>query len=157
MFSIMAKDFWVKWVFGLVGAVLMWLINLGIKKFKKGYKLVKDNEKEDYLADVNKRIEIDEGKLEALKNDFKQANKELKADIEKVLETVKLLREGILSNHLDSLIQDCKGYIKQGWIPLDSLERFEEKYKLYRDLGGNGHMEPWASRVRDLPNKPQQN
>lgn len=150
----MIQKYWVEWLCGLLGMALMWGINLFLKKFRKGYQLVKDNEKKDYLEEVNKRIKDDEGKLEALKTTVKDSNKELKKEIEKVYDTIKLLKEGILSSHLDSLIQDCKLWIKQGWIPLDSLERFEEKYKLYRDLGGNGHMEPWASRVRELSNKP---
>ena len=153
----MVSKYWIQWLCGLGGAALMWCINFIIKKFKKGYMLVKDDEKEDYLADVNKRIKEDEDKLEALKKTVKDSNKEIKDEIEKVLNIIELLQEGILSSHLDSLIQDCKGWIKQGWIPLDLLERFEEKYKLYKDLGGNGHMEPWASRVRELPNKPPKN
>ena len=61
----MLQEWWIKWLCGLVGAGLMWGINFFIKKFKKGYEVLKDKEKKDYLADVNKRIKEDEDRLES--------------------------------------------------------------------------------------------
>ena len=150
----MFKQYWMEFVCGLIITALTGAVAFLWAKVKRGYHLVKEEEKEDYLSDVNNRLSKDENKLATLEKSVTDLKKELKDDIKNVLKTIELIREGMLSSHLDNLVQECKGWIKKGWIPLDSLERFEEKYSLYRALGGNGHMEPWASRVRELPNKP---
>lgn len=147
------NEYFMKWLFGIGGAGLTALLTYIWNKIKKGYSLIKEEDKEEFLKEVNDRISEDEGKMKKIKEDNEKADQKINNKINSVVDILDLLKEGILSLHLDSLINECKYYIGQGWIPLDALERFEEKYSLYKKLGGNGHMEPWAKKVRKLPNK----
>lgn len=146
------NEYFIKWLFGLGGAGVTAILTYIWHKVKKGYSLLKEEDKEEFLKDVNDRITEDENKMETLKKENELSDKKLNDKINSVVDVLDLLKEGILSLHLDSLIQESKFYIGQGWISVDALERFEEKYKLYKRLGGNGHMESWLKKIRKLPN-----
>ena len=130
----MLSNEFTKWLFGLCGAGLTAFVSyVWNKKIKKGFSLIEEENKEEFLKEVNDRISEDENKME-------EADKALDDKICSIVDVLNLLKEGILSLHLDSLIDECKYHIEQGWIPVDALERFEEKYNLYKKLGGNGDL-----------------
>jgi len=56
--------------------------------------------------------------------------------------------------HLQNLIATCQVYIKRGYITTAEFETYQARYQLYKDLGGNGHMEPWNAKICALPNEP---
>lgn len=61
------------------------------------------------------------------------------------------IRDAILVIHLERLISESKKYIAKGSITTSELEDYQEKYKTYVNLGGNGHMDPWYPKVMALP------
>ena len=63
------------------------------------------------------------------------------------------IQEATLSSHYDALLSKCKYYIRQGEISADELDLLEKDYATYKNLNGNGHMELWITRVRQLPVK----
>jgi len=65
-----------------------------------------------------------------------------------------LIQEGVRDAHLQNLIATCEIYIKRGYITSTELDVYQSRYKLYKELGGNGHMEPWDAKIRALPNEP---
>ena len=73
---------------------------------------------------------------------------------EKVDKSINLIQDGVRDAHLQNLIQTCEGYIKRGYITPTELDVYQSRYKLYKDLGGNGHMEPWDAKVKALPHEP---
>ena len=60
------------------------------------------------------------------------------------------MREALLSSHYQNLLEKCKKYVQAGEISADELDNIEKDYETYKALGGNGHMEMWMVRVRQL-------
>lgn len=48
------------------------------------------------------------------------------------------------------LIVDGKMYIEHKCITPHQLSNYEKRYKQYKDLGGNGDVEPWIKKIREL-------
>lgn len=49
------------------------------------------------------------------------------------------------------LIVDGKSYIEHKCITPQQLANYEKRYKQYKDWGGNGDVEPWIKKIRELP------
>lgn len=49
------------------------------------------------------------------------------------------------------LIVDGKSYIQYKRITPQQLANYEKRYKQYKDWGGNGDVEPWIKKIRELP------
>lgn len=79
----------------------------------------------------------------------------VKADIETVKKEIQQstagLREALLVIHLRDLVADSKKYIQRGWITVDEWDDYDNRYKVYHMLGGNGHMDAWYPKVQQLP------
>lgn len=52
------------------------------------------------------------------------------------------------------LIEQGREYLKRGYITMDEYEEYEEHYKLYSDLGGNGLARRIFKQVDELPMMP---
>lgn len=52
------------------------------------------------------------------------------------------------------LVQQGREYLKRGYITMDEYEEYEDHYKLYSDLGGNGLARRIFEQVDDLPMMP---
>lgn len=61
------------------------------------------------------------------------------------------IREAILNIHLDRLIGESIIYLERGSITAAELKDYQNKYNVYIELGGNGHMDPWYPKVCKLP------
>lgn len=52
------------------------------------------------------------------------------------------------------LVESGREYLKRGYITLDEYEEYEDNYKLYSDLGGNGLARRIFKQVDELPIMP---
>lgn len=52
------------------------------------------------------------------------------------------------------LVEQGRKYLKRGYIKMDEYEEYEEHYKLYSDLGGNGLARRVFEQVDELPMMP---
>lgn len=52
------------------------------------------------------------------------------------------------------LVEQGHEYLKRGYITMDEYEEYEDHYKLYSDLGGNGLARRIFEQVDDLPMMP---
>ncbi len=52
------------------------------------------------------------------------------------------------------LVTQGREYLKRGYITMDEYEEYEDQYKLYSDLGGNGLARRMFKQVEDLPMTP---
>ena len=52
------------------------------------------------------------------------------------------------------LIEQGREYLKRGYITMDEYAEYEDHYKLYSDLGGNGLARRIFEQVDDLPMMP---
>ena len=95
-------------------------------------------------------------KISELNNNINAQNESNKAYHEKVDKSIGLIQQGVQDAHLQNLIATCQTYIRRGYITSAEFETYQARYKLYKDLGGNGHMEPWDAKIQALPNEPPQ-
>ena len=100
--------------------------------------------------------------IETFKEESKKKDSQLEKKIDlvqttlltKIEENTAGIRQAILQSHLRELIIDGKMYLKQEYITLEQLADYEERYLTYKSLGGNGHVDPWIAKIRQLPNHP---
>lgn len=52
------------------------------------------------------------------------------------------------------LIEQGREYLKRGYITMDEYEEYEDHYKMYSNLGGNGLARRIFEQVDDLPMMP---
>lgn len=52
------------------------------------------------------------------------------------------------------LVEQGREYLKRGYITMDEYEEYEDNYKLYSGLGGNGLARRIFEQVDDLPMMP---
>lgn len=60
----------------------------------------------------------------------------------------------LLSVSRNQLIALGRSYIESGYVTMDEYEEYEEVYKLYSDLGGNGLARRVFEQVDELPMMP---
>jgi hypothetical protein len=100
--------------------------------------------------------------IETFKEESKKKDSQLEKKIDlvqttlltKIEENTAGIRQAILQSHLRELIIDGKMYLKQGYIGLEQLADYNERFLVYKSLGGNGHVDPWIKKIRELPNNP---
>jgi ElaB/YqjD/DUF883 family membrane-anchored ribosome-binding protein len=143
----MITEFFIKWGLGIITGILGSIGVFFRKEIKNFFKFKEKQKKDEMLADVNEEIENVEELVEAESNAFA---KELKAFRKEVLDIIKPIQAAVLSSHYEALLARCKEYICRGYILFDELELLEKDYETYSDLGGNGHMDAWMTRVRIL-------
>lgn len=61
----------------------------------------------------------------------------------------------LLSVARNQLVREGREYLKRGYIAMDEYEEYEEHYKLYSDLGGNGLARRIFEQVDELPMIPK--
>lgn len=135
---------------GAIGALLIAFR----KQIVDFIKFLKNKQKKELLKDVNKEMDTLDHKIEG----YEAANVEQDklyyqklSDLEqKIMDILLPMREAILSSHYSSLLDRCKKYVKQGYLTADELDKLENDYEIYKKLGGNGHMELWMHKVREL-------
>lgn len=54
----------------------------------------------------------------------------------------------------NQLVEEGREYLKRGYITMDEYEEYEDQYKLYSDLGGNGLARRIFEQVDELPMMP---
>lgn len=54
----------------------------------------------------------------------------------------------------NQLVEQGRKYLKRGYITMDEYEEYEDNYKLYSDLGGNGLARRIFEQVDELPMMP---
>lgn len=143
-------EYVVKWAvpFCCAGAFSL-LVTPLVKTFKSGKKVQDQEEWDAHLAEskVIQDMQAKEDKLEK-KIDYLQDNV-----LNKIEENTRGIRKAILSSHLRELIVDGKQYLQQHYITPEQLADYNERFVTYKDLGGNGHVDPWIIKIRELPIK----
>lgn len=143
-------EYVIKWAvpFCCAGAFSL-LVTPLVKTFKSGKKVQDQEELEAHLAEskVIQNMQAKEERLES-KIDYLQDNV-----LNKIEENTRGIRKAILSSHLRELIVDGKSYLKQHYITPEQLADYNERFVTYKDLGGNGHVDPWIVKIRELPIK----
>ena len=70
-----------------------------------------------------------------------------------IMQGIQSLQKGVLSSHFNMLLNKSMLYIKRGWVSVEELSLYEEELVVYKELHGNGHLDPWIEKVRRLPNQ----
>lgn len=149
-------DYFLKWLIpfacsGLFAAIIIPVWNR--------YKFGRDAELKDKWNVYAQETKND---IEAFKNESKKKDIELERKIldvqttliDKIEQNTAGIRQAILQSHLRELIIDGKMYLKNEYITLEQLADYEERFLTYKSLGGNGHVDPWIAKIRQLPNHP---
>ena len=167
----------IKWLIPAICVAIVGLITAHfIKPYKKGNSAQKQVEWDERFKNSQEPKKMGDKELETVKkeltntivntdteilNQLKEVSDNIKDQQEKnnmyhskVDKSIELIREGVKDAHLQNLISTCEAYIKRGYITSTELDVYQSRYKLYKELGGNGHMEPWDAKIKALPNEP---
>lgn len=140
----MWSEFWMKWLLGGLGAIATSIIVALWARIKKDAKYVKAGREQETFKNVY-------GEIDEFREITLGEYTELNDKVEAVMQSLDVLREGILSAHYNALKEKCTRHINARHVSIYELEIIEEEYTLYKKLGGNGHMEALMTKVRALP------
>ena len=163
----------IKWLIPVICVAIVGLITAHfVKPFKKGNDVSRQEEWDAHFLASQEPKKMGDRELEDFKKSVNDADKEILKQIgeltqnineqnesnkrynEKVDKSIGLIQQGVQDAHLQNLIATCQIYIKRGYITTAEFETYRARYQLYKDLGGNGHMEPWDAKICALPNEP---
>lgn len=68
-----------------------------------------------------------------------------------------VLMESQQAQMRDSLLKDYKKFSADGWVDIDDLLEWENRYSKYHSLGANGVMDSKRASLLQLPNIPPTN
>jgi len=125
-----------QWIMGIIIASLSFVLFCFRKTIKEYITFKCNKTKEKYFESIHQEI-----------TSLKQSSEKREDALNKQLQ---LVTKALLSSHYNTLLSKCKNYIIKNEIPADELEIVEDEYKIYKALGGNGHMEMWMQKVREL-------
>lgn len=147
-----------KWLITLLtGALGSFLITCR-KQIVEFFKFKKKKQEQKMLEGVNQEIDTlghqmehheDEIAIELKAHDQLYAKRLAEVE-ERLMLILNPMREALLSSHYQALLEKCKRYVQAGQLTADELDSLEKDYQTYKKLGGNGHMELWMIRVRQL-------
>ncbi len=141
-------DYFLKWFIPFLCAGIFSAIVLPIwNKFKKGNSLAEQEEWDSHSSSIQAQIDTLKAETQILSKRIDFLQKDV---IEKIDENTKGIREAMLQQQLRSLIVDGKAYLKRGRITVDQLTDYNDRYKTYKTLGGNGHADIWVAKTRQL-------
>ena len=162
-----------KWLIPTLCVAIVGLITAKIiKPFKKGNAVTQQEEWDQHFKASQEPKKMGDHEQGALEEKLTEADQKIiekidklstaidnqyefnKAYNAKVDKSINLIQEGVRDAHLQNLIATCEQYIKRGYITSTELDVYQSRYKLYKELGGNGHMEPWDAKIKALPNEP---
>ena len=143
----MVSEFFLKWLLGIVTGILTSALVFSRKKIKDFFNYETRKKKKQLLKGVNREIKEIEEEIQHKDDEVTQILKDFKKEFMSILEP---MRAALLSSHYEALLAKCKKYIQAGEITFDELELLERDYGTYSALGGNGHMEAWMIRIRQL-------
>lgn len=167
----------IKWLIPVLCVAIVGLITAHfVKPFRKGNDVKRQAEWDERFNASQEPKKMGDRELETMKKELTEAvtkaDEEILKQIKDVSDNIKdqkeknkiyhdkvdksmnLIQEGVRDAHLQNLIATCEIYIKRGYITSTELDVYQSRYKLYKELGGNGHMEPWDAKIRALPNEP---
>ena len=149
-------DYFLKWLIpflcsGLFAAIVIPVWN----RYKHGRDAELKEKWNQYATEM--KTDIDKFKVDSKQKDVELEQKIINVQttlLQKLEENTAGIRQAILQSHLRELIIDGKMYLKQGYITLDQLADYNERVLTYKSLGGNGHADPWITKISNLPNDP---
>lgn len=165
------------WAIPLLCAGIMAIVLIPFKKAEKarnkGQEIIDQEEWDRHATVLVKRVEKlethhdkDNCALEKEIQLLKKHDEEVDSKLTQILDILKANAE-ISEEHLNAidakntmafqqiyqrdLIVDGKSYIEHKRITPQQLANYEKRYKQYKDWGGNGDVEPWIKKIRELP------
>lgn len=154
----MVTEFFIKWGLGILTGTLGTIGVFFRKQIIDFFKYKERKKKKLLLKGVNQEIDVLEDRVHQHEIDVEAEIQKhdrayismLKEFREEFMSILAPMREAMLSSHYEALLAKCKKYIQAGQITFDELNLLEKDYETYSKLGGNGHMEAWMIRVRQL-------
>ena len=92
--------------------------------------------------------------IKDIRSDINQMNVRINDMNTNMGNSLSLLQKGVLDQHFTNLVSTCKVYLQRqptAYITPVELIQYNEKLALYHQLGGNGHMDVWDEKIRELP------
>lgn len=130
MLDFIAK-YWLQFLFSLIGTGLLVWIKHDIKMYKELSKRNKDDFKREIEDDL-------ENRLQATRNELRQTDKEIQADLEAFHYSLENLTSGLLSVQAKSFREECHRLLEPDHIiTVDEYENLVEDHRAYNSLGGN--------------------
>jgi enoyl-[acyl-carrier-protein] reductase (NADH) len=83
--------------------------------------------------------------------ELKDSVKELQEKVDTLEETITLLRKSDICAFKSYIAKEYNQFQKAGYIDVYSLEAIEERYKIYKEEGGNSFVGQLISAIRELP------
>lgn len=128
-------EYWVLWLCGLLAGALVFIM----KRWMKLERSHMIDERHEEIANMRKEI-VDklEGEISVEVKKSTEADKQIRADLEVVENTLDNLTKGVLSLQGAIFKQECRRLLQpEHVITLEEYEQCVEDHEAYNGLGGN--------------------
>lgn len=144
-------EYILKWLIPFVCAGAFTLIVVPQwNKFKKGNAAVAQEDWNSHASTIYEQIDLLKQKDKMLEDKIDYIQNDLMV---KLQADISIIKESMKQNQLRDLIVDGKHYLAHGEITIDQLTNYNDRFQVYKSLGGNGHADIWVKKVRELPIK----
>lgn len=142
-------EYILKWLIPFVCAGVFTLVVVPQwNKFKKGNDIVEQANWDNHASAIQEQIDLLKEKDKMLEDKINYIQNDLMV---KLQADITVIKESMKQNQLRDLIVDGKRYLSHGEITIDQLTNYNERFQVYKSLGGNGHADMWVKKVRELP------
>lgn len=129
------NGYWLEIIFGLISALIFWIIHYLQAEIKKYKKLL--DEKED----------------EATKNLIAESLAPIEESLTSINQQIGNIKKQNIKYYGTLLSHDCQYYLNKGFITEKEFNKTSEILHIYEGLGGDGHIHDLWQKVIVLPLK----
>lgn len=123
----------------------------GLVKKIDNIKQDQQKDKDDIMNEIMK-LQAHDKQIDKILSEILVAVKQNNSEISTKFEDMdKKNTAAFIQIYQRDLIIDGKDYLARGFITPQQLSNYEKRYKQYKDWGGNGDVEVWIGRIRQLP------
>ena len=121
------NSYWLEILFGLVSAMIMWVIHKLSKEITHYKQLLEKKENEDFANIIDSRLTPIQAEISELRQTINNFQEQLQSQAEQNIK------------YYGSVLQHrCETYIRRGYITHDEFDELAELLHMYETWGGNG-------------------
>lgn len=137
-------EYWLNFLLGAIAGAITILAKKQYTKFKKMEELYREEEKKNFLEEVNRKI----NDVEKLSD---EKDKEINEKLDKMNILIAKIIDGVIATQHDRLYSACIKCLKKECITETELINIQQLYASYEDLGGNHGMKEIYNKTMKLP------
>lgn len=134
------NGYWLEIIFGLISALIMWIIHRLSSEVNKYKKLLDKKENEELEKTITEKLKPIHEDIKAIREQMATYDLKARHEVEQNMKYYAIL-----------LQDDCEYYVSRGYVTHKEFNRLAELLHIYEELGGDGKIHDLYHKVLNLP------